>query len=72
MAALYGTSGDDTIADFVSGTDQIDTDATFVDQAALDAAATDVGSDVQIALGGGQILTLQGVVTAGLFYTDFF
>ena len=66
-----GSDGDDVIIDFVSGLDQIDITGTFADQATLEAAATDVGADVEVALASGQIVTLIRLQTANLTYTDF-
>lgn len=71
LFVIGGSDGDDTIVDFVSAADVIDITATFVDQTALAAAATDVGSNVVIDIGGGQTLTLLGVQSSGLLYTDF-
>ncbi len=68
---IAGGDGDDVIIDFVSGVDQIDIAGSFVDQAALEAAATDVGSDVEVTIGTGQIVTLIGLQTSELSYTYF-
>jgi hypothetical protein len=55
----------------VTSVDQIDSDAVFIDQAALNAAMTTVGSGVEVDLDSGHVITLLGVTTADVAYTDF-
>jgi Ca2+-binding RTX toxin-like protein len=64
----FGTSaGQDIINDFVSGTDRLDlTVYGFADFAAVQAATTDVGGNAVIDLGGGNSITLTGVLEAQL------
>jgi Ca2+-binding RTX toxin-like protein len=68
----FGTgSGQDFVNDFVSGTDRLDLTAYgFADFAAVQAATTDVGGNAVIDLGGGNSITLVGVLAAQLQSTD--
>jgi hypothetical protein len=60
------------VGDFVSGTDKIDLIAFgFADFAAVQAATTDVGGSAVIDLGGGNSVTLAGVLEAQLQAGDF-
>ena len=73
---VHDASGSVTVTDFTAGASTDDVinlaDVTsltnFTD---VTSAATDVGSDVVIDLGGGSTLTLTGVLTADLDSTDF-
>jgi Ca2+-binding RTX toxin-like protein len=56
--------GHDTVGDFVSGTDKLDLSAYFADFATFQAATHDVGGNAVIDLGGGQNVTLSGVLSA--------
>ncbi|WP_293990059.1 Calx-beta domain-containing protein [Sphingomonas sp.] len=56
--------GHDTVGDFVSGTDKLDLSAYFADFASFQAATHDVGGNAVIDLGGGQNVTLSGVLSA--------
>ncbi|MBW8855624.1 MAG: calcium-binding protein, partial [Bradyrhizobium sp.] len=60
-----------TIADFHHGTDHIDAREVFFDFADVLAAATDVGDDVEIALGPHSDLLLEGLHKADLSASDF-
>lgn len=60
-------TGEDTVVDFVSGTDKLDLIAYgFADFAAVLAATTDVGGNAVIDLGGGNSITLTGVLESQL------
>lgn len=65
---VFGTgSGQDIVGDFVSGTDKLNLAAYgFADFAAVQAATSDVGGNAVINLGGGNNVTLNGVLTATL------
>jgi Ca2+-binding RTX toxin-like protein len=65
-------NGADVVGDFLSGTDKIDLIAFgFADFAAVQAATTDVGGSAVIDLGGGNSVTLTGVLEAQLQAGDF-
>ncbi len=65
-------TGDDTITGFLSATDLIDvSDYDFANGAAVIAATNDVGGNAVIDLGGGNSVTLDGVLTAQLNANDF-
>jgi len=67
----HGT-GQDTIGDFVSGTDKIDLTAFgFASYQAVINATHDVGGNAVIDLGNGDQVTLTGVTTAQLHSGDF-
>ena len=59
-------AGQDKVADFVSGTDKLDLSAYFTSFTAVQAATHDVGADAVIDLGGGDSVTLTGVLAAAL------
>jgi len=60
-------NGQDIVSDFVSGTDQLDLRAFgFANFAAVQAATHDVGANAVIDLGGGNTVTLTGVLKAQL------
>ena len=62
----HGT-GQDSVGDFVSGSDKLDLSAFgFASFAAVQAATHDVGGSAVIDLGGGDSVTLSGVLTAQL------
>jgi Ca2+-binding RTX toxin-like protein len=62
----HGT-GQDTVGDFVSGTDKLDLSAFgFASFSAVQAATHDVGGNAVIDLGGGDSVTLTGVTTSQL------
>ena len=62
----HGT-GQDSVGDFVSGSDTLDLSAFgFASFAAVQAATHDVGGNAVIDLGGGDSVTLSGVLTAQL------
>jgi Ca2+-binding RTX toxin-like protein len=62
----HGT-GQDTVADFVSGSDKLDLSAFgFADFTAVQAATHDVGGNAVIDLGGGDSVTLTGVTSSQL------
>jgi len=71
VLVIHGGEGNDTIGGFAAGSDQIDLDFVFADQAALDAATSQVGNDTEIDLGGGQTVTLLGVSASSLDLGDF-
>ena len=73
---LHDASGTVTISDFSAGSNSDDVinlaDVSSLNNfAAVTAAATDVGSDVIIDLGGGSTLKLTGVLKANLDSSDF-
>jgi Ca2+-binding RTX toxin-like protein len=60
-------NGQDTVGDFVSGSDKLDLSAFgFADFAAVQAATNDVGGNAVIDLGGGNSVTLTGVTESQL------
>jgi Ca2+-binding RTX toxin-like protein len=62
----HGT-GQDTVGDFVSGTDKLDLTAFgFADFTAVQTATHDVGGNAVIDLGGGDSVTLTGVTSSQL------
>lgn len=62
----HGT-GQDTVGDFVSGSDKLDLSAFgFADFTAVQAATHDVGGNAVIDLGGGDSVTLTGVTSSQL------
>jgi len=62
-----GGSGQDSVSDFVSGTDQLDLSAYgFASFGAVQAATHDVAGNAVIDLGGGNSVTLTGVTAAQL------
>jgi Ca2+-binding RTX toxin-like protein len=64
--------GQDVITDFVRGQDTIQFDSdVFGSYSAMVAAATQSGSDVVIDAGGGNVITLNGVLLSSLQSSDF-
>lgn len=64
--------GSDTIADFQPGTDVVTLDGFALDSfAAVKAAMTQAGSDVKLALGGGEVLTFEDRLVADFSAADF-
>jgi len=60
-------TGQDSVGDFVSGTDQLDLSAFgFANFAAVQAVTSDVGGSAVINLGGGNTVTVTGVLKAQL------
>ncbi|MEO7691517.1 MAG: calcium-binding protein, partial [Sphingomonas sp.] len=60
-------TGQDTVGDFVSGSDKLDLSAFgFADFTAVQAATHDVGGNAVIDLGGGDTVTLTGVLSGQL------
>ncbi|MEO6214869.1 MAG: calcium-binding protein, partial [Sphingomonas sp.] len=60
-------TGQDTVSDFASGSDKLDLSAFgFADFAAVQAATHDVGGNAVIDLGGGDTVTLTGVLSSQL------
>jgi hypothetical protein len=59
-------TGQDTVGDFVSGSDKLDLSAFFSSFAQVQAAAHDVGGNAVLDLGGGNNVTLSGFLTAQL------
>jgi len=60
-------TGQDTVSDFLSGSDKLDLSAFgFADFTAVQAATHDVGGNAVIDLGGGDSVTLTGVTSSQL------
>lgn len=59
-------TGQDTVGDFVSGTDKLNLSAFFADFTSVQAATQDVGGNAVIDLGGGNTVTLTGVTSSQL------
>jgi len=64
--AFASGTGQDSVGDFLSGSDKLDLSAFFTSFAQVQAATHDVGGNAVIDLGGGDSVTLSGFLTAQL------